>query len=104
MLLEQPKKVGTTAKNATVRITQTPKNPKPASPIKTALQVSYVARLCHLATRHGAKDPRNVVMAEAWEQNETIRRSIEIRDGFVQNPKILGFQGRAADYPHLALG
>ena len=37
---------------------------------------------------------------EAWEQDETIRRAIEIRDGVVQNEKILSFQGRSADYPH----
>jgi alanine dehydrogenase len=41
---------------------------------------------------------------EAWDRNETLRRSIEIRDGVVQNPKILSFQDRAADYPHLPLG
>jgi alanine dehydrogenase len=37
---------------------------------------------------------------ECWEANETIRRAIEIRDGVVQNPKILSFQGRAEEYPH----
>jgi hypothetical protein len=30
----------------------------------------------------------------------TIRRAIEIRDGVIQNPKILSFQGRAAEFPH----
>jgi alanine dehydrogenase len=35
-----------------------------------------------------------------WARDETISRAIEIRDGVVQNPKILSFQGRAADYPH----
>ena len=29
-----------------------------------------------------------------------MRRAIEIRDGEVQNEKILSFQGRSADYPH----
>ena len=45
-----------------------------------------------------------VVMAgpDAWEADETIRRAIEIRDGRVVNPKILSFQGRAAEYPHAA--
>ena len=45
-----------------------------------------------------------VVMAgpDAWEAHETIRRAIEIRDGRVVNPKILSFQGRAAEYPHAA--
>jgi hypothetical protein len=43
-----------------------------------------------------------VVMAgpDAWDGEETIRRAIEIRDGVIQNPRILSFQGRAAAYPH----
>ncbi len=36
----------------------------------------------------------------AWDADETIRRAIEIREGRVVNPKILSFQGRAAEYPH----
>ena len=40
----------------------------------------------------------------AWERNETIRRAIEIRDGKVQNPKILSYQGRAEAYPHPVQG
>ena len=39
----------------------------------------------------------------AWEREETLRRAIEIRDGVVQNPKILSFQGRAEEYPHARL-
>ncbi len=39
---------------------------------------------------------------EAWEADETIRRCIEIREGVIQNPKILSFQGRSAAYPHEA--
>ncbi|HEV2756864.1 MAG TPA: N(5)-(carboxyethyl)ornithine synthase [Actinomycetota bacterium] len=35
-----------------------------------------------------------------WARDETIGRAIEIRDGVVQNPKILSFQHRAAEYPH----
>lgn len=35
-----------------------------------------------------------------WEADPTIGPAIEIRDGVVQNPKILSFQGRAAEYPH----
>jgi alanine dehydrogenase len=35
-----------------------------------------------------------------WEADETIHRAIEIRDGVIQNPKILSFQGRAPEYPH----
>jgi hypothetical protein len=38
----------------------------------------------------------------AWDADETLRRAIEIREGVVQNPKILAFQGRAAEYPHRA--
>lgn len=37
---------------------------------------------------------------DAWEGNETIKRAIEIRDGVIQNAKILSFQGRSASYPH----
>lgn len=37
---------------------------------------------------------------EAWDEDEVIRRAIEIRDGVVVNPKILSFQKRAAAYPH----
>lgn len=35
-----------------------------------------------------------------WEEDEVIRRAIEIRDGVIQNPKILSFQNRSSDYPH----
>jgi alanine dehydrogenase len=43
-----------------------------------------------------------VVMAgpASWDDDETIRRAIEIREGVVQNPRILSFQGRAEAYPH----
>jgi alanine dehydrogenase len=43
-----------------------------------------------------------VVMAgpESWDADETIRRAIEIRDGRVENPRILSFQGRSSDYPY----
>jgi alanine dehydrogenase len=37
---------------------------------------------------------------DGWEGSETIRRAIEIRDGVVQNPRVLSFQKREADYPH----
>ncbi len=40
------------------------------------------------------------VMAGAWDADETLRRAVEIRDGVVENPRILSFQGRAAAYPH----
>ena len=37
---------------------------------------------------------------DSWEKDETIRRAIEIKDGVVQNPKILSFQNRSPEYPH----
>jgi len=40
---------------------------------------------------------------DAWDANPTISRAIEIRDGVIQNPAILSFQNRAADYPHRPL-
>ena len=39
---------------------------------------------------------------EAWDDNETIRRAIEIRDGHIVNPSILEFQDRESTYPHAA--
>jgi alanine dehydrogenase len=36
----------------------------------------------------------------AWDQHPTIRAALEIRNGVVQNPKILSFQGRSTDHPH----
>jgi alanine dehydrogenase len=36
----------------------------------------------------------------AWDADETIRRAIEIRNGLIQNPKILSFQDRSPEYPH----
>lgn len=35
-----------------------------------------------------------------WDDDETVRRAIEIRDGNIENPDILAFQDRAAEYPH----
>ncbi|MET1051045.1 MAG: N(5)-(carboxyethyl)ornithine synthase [Mycetocola sp.] len=37
------------------------------------------------------------------DRNETVRRAVEIRDGVIQNPAILAFQHRSAEYPHPAL-
>ena len=37
---------------------------------------------------------------EAWDDNETVRRAIEIRDGHIVNPSILEFQDRESTYPH----
>jgi hypothetical protein len=36
----------------------------------------------------------------AWDTDVTISKAIEMRDGVVQNPKILSFQHRSAAYPH----
>lgn len=35
-----------------------------------------------------------------WEKNITISKAIEIRNGAVQNPKVLSFQHREKEYPH----
>ena len=40
--------------------------------------------------------------AESWRRSDIVERAIEIRDGVIQNPKILSFQHRAAEYPHRA--
>ncbi len=40
---------------------------------------------------------------DAWDADPTIRRAIEIRDGVIQNPAILSFQGRTAKHPHTPL-
>ncbi|MBU0984366.1 MAG: NAD(P) transhydrogenase subunit alpha, partial [candidate division Zixibacteria bacterium] len=37
---------------------------------------------------------------ESWQQNETIRRAVNIDAGVVQMPAILSFQSRQSDYPH----
>jgi hypothetical protein len=37
---------------------------------------------------------------DAWAGNATVRRTIEIRDGIIQNPRILSFQRRSPQYPH----
>ena len=39
----------------------------------------------------------------AWDEDRTIRLAIEIRAGVVQNPKILSFHHRSAEYPHRRL-
>ena len=40
---------------------------------------------------------------QAWQADDTIRLAIEINAGVIQNPKILSFQRRASDHPHLHL-
>jgi alanine dehydrogenase len=37
---------------------------------------------------------------KGWDEADTIRRAIEIRDGVIQNPAILSFQDRSPGYPH----
>jgi alanine dehydrogenase len=37
---------------------------------------------------------------QSWDANQTVRRAIEIRDGVIQNPRILSFQRRSPIYPH----
>ncbi|MFF6801200.1 N(5)-(carboxyethyl)ornithine synthase [Streptomyces sp. NPDC012616] len=36
----------------------------------------------------------------AWEDDPTVGKAVEIRDGVVLNPRILSFQHRGASYPH----
>jgi alanine dehydrogenase len=38
---------------------------------------------------------------DEWDDDETVRRAIEIREGTIVNPDILAFQNRAAEYPHV---
>jgi alanine dehydrogenase len=40
---------------------------------------------------------------EEWDDDETVRRAIEIREGVIVNPDILAFQHRAPEYPHLRM-
>jgi alanine dehydrogenase len=40
---------------------------------------------------------------DGWAESETIRRAIEIRQGVVQNPRILSYQKRDPAYPHRQL-
>jgi alanine dehydrogenase len=37
---------------------------------------------------------------QAWDADGTIKRAVELRDGVIQNPNILSFQRRRAEYPH----
>ncbi len=39
----------------------------------------------------------------SWDQDRTISEAIEIREGVVQNPKILSFHRRSPEYPHTQL-
>lgn len=40
--------------------------------------------------------------SEAWEENETIRKAINIDNGVIKNDIILSFQNRELEYPHLS--
>ena len=40
---------------------------------------------------------------ECWQQNETIRKAINIDAGVIQKPKILSFQNRRPAYPHASI-
>jgi alanine dehydrogenase len=40
---------------------------------------------------------------DAWDAEPAIGRAVEVRDGTVQNPAILSFQGRHPGYPHEVL-
>ena len=44
--------------------------------------------------------PKVIGGPNIWEKNKTISKSIEIRNGVIQNPKILSFQNREKEYPH----
>ena len=44
--------------------------------------------------------PAVVAGREGWQNNETIRRAINIEAGVIQSPLILSFQQRSARYPH----
>lgn len=37
---------------------------------------------------------------DSWQENDTIRKAINIDGGVIQNPSILSFQNRELDYPH----
>jgi alanine dehydrogenase len=38
-----------------------------------------------------------------WEESQTVKRAIEIKEGVIQNEKILSFQNRSSEYPHKEL-
>ncbi|MCP4147349.1 MAG: alanine dehydrogenase [bacterium] len=45
--------------------------------------------------------PNVIEGPKKWEENKTILNSIEIRNGVIQNSKILSFQNRKKEYPHI---
>lgn len=38
---------------------------------------------------------------KSWQENQTIRKAINISDGVIQNKTILSFQNRRTEYPHI---
>jgi alanine dehydrogenase len=44
--------------------------------------------------------PTVVAGRDDWQQNETIRRAVDIDAGVIQKPNILSFQNRQPGYPH----
>ena len=44
--------------------------------------------------------PTVVAGRDSWQQNETIRRAVNINGGVIQDPSILSFQKREPHYPH----
>ncbi len=44
--------------------------------------------------------PRVMEGVGSWDDEPVLARAVEIRDGVIQNPKILSFQGRDPKYPH----
>jgi alanine dehydrogenase len=47
--------------------------------------------------------PTIIAGPDAWDADKTISSAIEIRDGVIQNPKILSFQNRSPEFPHAKL-
>ena len=47
--------------------------------------------------------PTVLAGSDSWQKDETIRRAINIDGGAIQNPAILSFQKREANYPHAKL-
>ncbi len=44
--------------------------------------------------------PAVVAGRDGWQQNETIRRAVNIDEGLILKPAVLSFQNRQPDYPH----
>ena len=59
---------------------------------ESATRSISAAMIVHLPTILGGHD--------VWQENETIRKAINIDKGVIVNPLILSFQNRELDYPH----